>query len=446
MKPDAREVSLGILTARETPSRALSLDVIGDPRERALALDLVSTTLRWMNLIDWYLGSFSERPLKLLQPKLRNALRLGVAQFLLMGIPPYAATNSVVGCLKGKGQRAYCNGVLREMARCAGHVEVPSLDRNPLQYVSVRYSYPEWITCLLVKRFGLLDAMRYCEAGNRVPPLYLRVNVSKISRDDFLEKLVNSGYVAEIGRLPESVRVRSGGRIADIPGFQEGHFVVQDEGAMAIGLALDPRPGDTVWDVCSAPGGKATHAAALAGASGRVLATDVDPKRLEMVQDARRRLGLSNLATQVMDATVKTPETQFDRVLLDAPCSGLGVIGRNPDLRWNRRPEDLSAMATRQEALLEKASSRVKPGGVLVYSTCTISQEENEEVWLDFMERRPEFCPEDPAIGPLEDLFSKDSRFRGPGFRYLLPHISGTDGFFVAKATRTRENTRIEAF
>jgi 16S rRNA (cytosine967-C5)-methyltransferase len=445
VKPNAREVSLAILTAREDDSRALSLDAIDDSRERSFALDLVNTTTKWLGLVDWYLGSFSKRPLELLPAILRNAMRLGVTQFLLMGIPPYAAIDSVVSCLKTKGHKAYCNGVLREIARCLGHVEVPSLDRNPLQYVSVRYSYPEWIVDLLVRRFGLSDAIRYCAVQNRVPPLHLRVNTAKVSRDDFLERLIHSGYRAQIGNLPESVKVTSGGRVADMPGYREGHFTVQDEGAMAIGMVLDPRPGNTVWDVCSAPGGKATHAAALVGCSGKVLATDIDPKRLDMVHDARRRLGLTNLTIQVLDATQDVPDDLFDRVLLDAPCSGLGVLRRNPDLRWNRRPEDVPVMAARQRVLLEKASSRVKLGGVLVYSTCTITQEENEKVWRDFLERRPEFRPEDPAMDPIRGLFSEDSRFQGPGFRYLLPHISGTDGFFVGKAVKTGTNKRIEA-
>ncbi len=399
---------------------------------------MVSGCVRWLKLIDWYLKPFSKRPMSSLSPKLRNALRLGVLQLVFLGIPPHASVNSTVRCLERKGERAYCNAVLREISRRLGHVEMPSLDENPIGYLSVRYSFPKWLAQLFVKRFGLKGALLFANFSNSIPQLNLRVQTARISRSEFLKNQNARGYDAKEGKLPESVRIVTKGSVTEIPGYALGHFVVQDEGAIAVTLGLDPKAGDSVWDVCSAPGGKATHIASLVGPSGCVFATDVDSERIHMVHDTSKRLGLKNVTTQVADATTERPKMFFDKVLLDAPCSGLGVMRRHPDIRWNRRPEDIVLMSRRQKVLLKNAASRVKPGGVLVYSTCTITSEENECVWREFLAQNPMFAPCDPGAGSLQGFFVEDTEFRGDGYRYLLPHVSGTDGFFVAKAVRKR--------
>ncbi len=433
---------MGMLVAREATSQAPRLSLLEDPRDRALATELFNCTLRWIGLIDRYLKPFSKRPLYSLTPKLRNALRLGAAQLLLIGVRDHAAIDSTVGCLPKVGERSYCNGVLREMARCKGHVELPSIDGCPWGYLSARYSYPEWMSRLFLKRFGMHGAVLFCRAGNAPPPLNLRVNTLKVSRNSFLEKLQKVGYDAAKGRLPETVKVIRSRGVTDIPGYEEGEFVVQDEGAVAVGHAIGLQPGQTVWDVCAAPGGKATHAGLLVGPGGKVLATDIAESRISMVNETAHRLGLTNLETRALDATQERPEVLFDVVLLDAPCSGLGVLARNPDLRWNRRPADIPAMVRRQEKLLEQAATRVKFGGILVYSTCTVTPEENEGVWTGFLEKHREFEPQDPACQVTEGLFVGEAGFVGPGYRYLLPHISKTDGFFVARAKKMSDEGR----
>lgn len=436
MKPDAREVALGMLLARENPSRAVSYDLLESPRDRALAMELVNGVIRWQRLLQSYVSAFSNRPLKELSPDLRNALLLGAFQLLLLGTAPHAAVDSVVRHLRGKGERSYCNACLRSISRNLGHVSLPDLGTDPVRYMAERYSYPDWIPAYFAKRAGVPWALAMCRNGNVVPPVTLRVDVTKISRDDLLRRFLDAGYEAEKGRLAISLRVRRGRSVRDFPGYSEGLFAVQDEGAMVISLALDPREGHTVWDVCAAPGGKTAHLSGLVGQGGRVLATDIDENRASMIEENAQRMRLSNVDVQVMDATVKGPEGSFDRVLLDAPCSGLGVLNRNPDLRWNRRRSDIDSMAKRQKLLLDKVSSKVKPGGVLVYSTCTVTAEENESVWEGFLGDHPEFSPEDPSSCLGGHLMVRQRLFQGPGYRYLLPDKSGTDGFFVARARR----------
>ncbi len=434
MRPDAREVALGMLVAREYPSRALSYDLLQSPRDRALALELVNGTIRWQRLLRSYASAFSDRPLKDLSPVLRNALLLGAFQLLLLGTAPHAAVDSVVRHLRGKGERSYCNACLRSMSRNLGHVALPDLRSDPVRYMAERYSYPDWIPAYFVKRAGVPWALAMCRSGNVPPSVTLRVNLTKISQEDLLKRFLDAGYDAEKGQLPISLRVQRGRSVKDFPGYEEGLFAVQDEGAMVISLSLEPEKGHTVWDVCAAPGGKTTHLSQLVGQEGRVLATDIDGERASMIAENVQRMGLSNVDVRVMDATVENPEGIFDRVLVDAPCSGLGVLNRNADLRWNRRRSDIESMAFRQQLLLDKASSKVKQGGVLVYSTCTVTAEENESVWGRFLSDHPGFSPEDPSSCLGGHLMVSDRRFLGPGYRYLLPDKSGTDGFFVAKA------------
>jgi len=442
LQGDPREVAVRILTERGDASRGSYLQGLGDPRDRALVQELVSGTRKQRGLIDRHLAAFSSRPTGQLPARLLNALRVGVFQLLFTGIPAYAAVSSTVGCLSRRGERAFANGVLRAAASSLGHVDMPSLDEDPVGYAAARYSYPRWIIALFIRRFGLTGALSTCFLGNEPPPLALRVNSLLASRDQYLGMLGEAGHSAEPGAMGASVRVRGGGDVTKLPGFAEGLFVVQDEGATAIGEAVAPLPGDKVWDVCAAPGGKTTHLSELMEGQGEVLATDVDDSRVKMVNESVGRLRLENVSAQVMDATKPDWSRRFNRILVDAPCSGLGVLRRNPDLRWNRRLSDIPRMVSRQAALLESAAGCLLPGGTLVYSTCTLTEEENEGVWTAFLGKHPGLEPDDPARGSGADAAAAKlglyagPPFAGPGYRYILPHLSGTDGFFVARAAK----------
>ena len=440
MDMSPREVAVRLLSEKGGASRDRLLGALSDPRDRALAVELVSGAIKWRRLIDRELARISTRPLDRLSPRLLSALRIGVFQLLFTNMPAYAAVDSTVECLRAHGERAFANAVLRGVSRSLGHVELPSIDEDEALYGALRYSYPTWIVSTFIERFGLGDALRLLDMGNRPAQLTLRVNDLRVPVGVYLRMLRERGIEAELGVSSVSLRLKKGIDVTSLPGFREGLFAVQDEGAIAVGEAMDLSPIDEVWDVCAAPGGKTTHLAQMMGGSGYVLATDVDEERAAMIRENVSRLALGNVEVRVLDATRVRIGRLFDRVLVDAPCSGLGSIRRNPDLRWNHRPEDIPKMVERQMDLLEAAAEHLRAGGVLVYSTCTLTKAENEDVFQAFLERHREFAPEDPAgfDGQGARRLFAGPPFSGPGYRYIPPHLSGTDGFFVARAMKRR--------
>lgn len=440
----AREVVVRILEEREGASRVSDLVDEANPRDRALIRMLASGVLKERLLLDSVISCFSSRALSRISARVLGAIRVGAFELLFSRTPPYAAVDSAVECLRGKAERSFANGVLRAIARSAGHIEVPDIDAHPVRYVSLRYSHPTWIVEVFVRRFSLAGAISLCSIDNGPPGITLRVNALRSGPDAVLALLKAKCVAAAPGLLPGSVRLLAGAGVAGLPGFREGFFVVQDEGASLVSLVLDPQPGESVWDVCAAPGGKTTHMAEMMRNRGTVLATDIDAARVALVEEAASRLGLSIVRTATFDATGPAGQTglgdapAFDRILVDAPCSGLGVLGRNADLRWNRRPGDIPGMAARQNRLLRSACTRLKPGGTIVYSTCTLTEQENEQVWAGFLRDHPDYEPQDPAgrLPPYASRFLSGPPFAGPGYRYVLPQVSGTDGFFVARAVK----------
>ncbi len=269
------------------------------------------------------------------------------------------------------------------------------------------------------------------------------MNRLKTSPEELLGRLRGSGVPAEPGPLPESITLLKGAGVTSLPGFHEGEFVVQDASATLVSLTTGARPGEAVWDACAAPGGKTTHLAEMMEGSGRLVATDIDASRAGMVEEALKRTGFDFAQVLASDATQLSSESdpfrnRCDRILVDAPCSGLGVLRRNPDLRWNRRESDIRPMSERQRRLLASAKGHLRVGGVLVYSTCTLTKEENEDTWLHFLSHEGDMSPEDPAgaLAPEYARMLSGEPFAGPGYRYVLPHRSGSDGFFIARARR----------
>lgn len=412
--------------------------------DRALAELLVSGTTKWLRLIDEVVASHSNRSLLSLDPRVLWAMRLGVFQLLFLGIPPHASVSTTVDLLSHRGERAYVNGVLRAADRLRGHVELPGVDEDPVGYASCRFSYPEWIARLFIERFGLEKGLKLCEFGNRVPPITLRVNNLRTSVESLIQRFRSQGVDAEPGPVPGSVTLLKGIRVTSLPGFEEGEFVVQDASAIVVSLVVGARPGEAVWDACAAPGGKTTHLAEMMEGTGTLVATDIDASRAAMVREALGRAGFSFGHVLQKDASEPSPEggpfrQGFDRILLDAPCSGLGVMRRNPDLRWMRRESDILPMSHRQSKLLRSVKRHLRRGGVLVYSTCTLTREENEDTWLDFLRSESDMVPEDPKDALDAELarMLAGPPFAGAGYRYILPHLCGSDGFFIARARRT---------
>jgi 16S rRNA (cytosine967-C5)-methyltransferase len=409
--------------------------------DRAFATELVQGTLRWRGRIDFLLAKLLDRDLDRLEPLVATALRLGAYQIVFCErVPATAAVDESVRCIRAAGvERAtgLVNAVLRRLATEHASIELPSLEDDPAGHLTHALSLPAWLAARWLDAHGPQDAAALARASNRVPPLVARANTLRATRDALL---------AELGeRWPDAapcafardgiVLGRRGNAVLD-PAFLDGRLTVQDEASQLVVALLDPRPGEAVLDACAAPGGKATAIAERVGRTGRVLATDRNPRRLDLVRRHARRLGIENLACLQRDATRPlrdlAADAPFDRVLVDAPCSGLGTLRRNPDARWRVGPGDVARLAEAQLAILESAAGTVRPGGVLVYSTCTLLREENEEVVAAFLKRAPGFDLT-PAAGASDEV---RPLLDAEGFLRCLPHVHDTDGFFAARMER----------
>ncbi|HHY34532.1 MAG TPA: 16S rRNA (cytosine(967)-C(5))-methyltransferase RsmB [Firmicutes bacterium] len=450
----ARKVALDILCIgekrafRASPFQGKSFRAL-PPDDRALCEELVMGTWRWRNVLDSVIASWSRYPVERLETRVREALRLGVYEILFTRMPAPAAVSITVDAVgKASRQKALVNAVLRRVAEHSGHIEMPPIE-DLESYIETRFSHPRWIVRRFIDTFGERGALALASFDQRVPPVTLRTNVLKTTRDSLVDLLRKAGVQARPGRyLDMAVEVSRAGPVTDLPGYHDGLFSIQDEGAMAVSLVVDPQPGEVVWDACAAPGGKTTHLAELMGDRGLVVATDKHEEGLGLLRHSVTRLGLRNIQIVYMDVTdlgsvAGKFEGPFDRVLVDAPCTGLGVLRRRADLRWRRREKDVSAMTDIQKKILNAVAPLVKPGGVLVYSTCTLTEEENQGVFSEFLEDHPEFSPSDPRpflpASMFKDEVPPEPRYRlstGPGTVLLLPHVHGTDGFFIARAVR----------
>ncbi len=353
----------------------LSQTALSD-RDRAFTTDLVYGTVRAQRRLDDLLGHVVKRPLHRLDPPVRAALRLGAYQ-LLGDTPPHAAVAATVDAVGARSPRArgFVNANLRALTRLPQPWPEPASE-------AVALSYPDWLVERLTAELGAADARAALVAMNEPAAVTLRPNPRIMTADALAEELRAAGAEVERGRLvPDALIVRGIGDPARLDAVHEGRATPQDQGSQAVVAALAPEPGERVADLAAAPGGKATAVAERVGPEGVVVAVDVDPGRVRMIATARARLEVGQLAPVVGDA--RTPPLRagvFDRVLLDAPCSGIGVLRRRPDARWQLRPEAIDELAGLQRALLGAAAQLVRPGGVLAYSVCTVTAAETTDV------------------------------------------------------------------
>lgn len=443
--PPVREIALKALHCAETrdvpPRDAIHalFQRYGYPvRDRAFATELVYGTIRWRRRLDWMLGLLLRGKPESLTPWIRLILHMGLYQLMMMDqVPDAAATHESVQLAKRYGHAGtvrLTNAVLRTAIRQRNRLLQPAREGDPVTDLGVTHSYPDWLAKRWIERYGVESAAALMEAGNRPPPLTVRVNTSRSTPRDLAGSLALHGIQVKPGRwLDDFLSIRHTGDLHALPAHDEGLFQVQDESAGLAVRLLGPEAGETVVDLCCAPGGKTTYIAQIVGAGGRVIACDTSPHRLRRVEEHRRRMGLGQVRLVVMDG--RSPGLNFnaDRVVVDAPCSGLGTLARRPDLRWRRTAEDVDRLRGEQLALLEKGAGMVKPGGVLVYSTCTIEPVENEEVVAAFCGRQPGFRPDGPGGWPAELAGVLDSK----GRIATLPSTHGVDGSFAARLRRT---------
>lgn len=420
--------------ADQLMDRELSAGRLSGP-DRGLFAELVFGVLRRQGTLDHILSGLLAQPLARQEPQVLIFLRLGLYQLLYLDrIPESAAVNESVNLAKQILPRAsgLVNAVLRNYLRHKDSVTYPDPVAAPAASIAARHSHPAWLVKLWFSQIGEAETELLAEASSRQPPLTLRANTLATTREELLEKFAANGITAAPCRFsPFGLTVEGRHHIPGLPGFREGLFAVQDEASQLAGILLDPQPGERVLDTCAAPGGKATHLAQLMDNRGELLAMDVSGSKLPLIQEAAQRLGITIIRTRMADLlqTGAFPSDAFDRVLLDAPCSGLGVIRRNPEAKWRLTPEDITRLAATQKVMLKNAIRMLRPGGVLLYSTCSTTLEENEDVVGDFLSRHPHYVLENlnEQFPDYRELFTEEGMFRA------WPHRHGMDGFFSAR-------------
>ncbi len=402
--------------------------------DKGLLTEIVHGVVRWKNRLDWVLNGFSHGNFSKSEINVKNTLRVSLYQILFLErIPHAAAVNEGVEFIKrirGEKPAGLVNAVLRNIIRNIDGIRYPDPAEDQVQYLAVYYSHPHWLVKRWLARFGYDETQKLLTANNERAGLSLRINKLKVDPGHFL-KMLDQQQIAYTGssHIDYFVRVKTLSRIGQMDLFRNGMFTIQDESAALPCLLLDPRPGQRVIDLCAAPGGKTTNLGEMMRNEGEILAFDKYEAKVNLIRTSCDRLGLRNVSLRVADA-LSLEEAPADRVLLDAPCSGLGVLVKKPDIRWKRDVSDIMKLTQLQHDMIENAAKLVRPGGVLVYCTCTTEPEENQEIVRSFLERHPEFKLENAGDFVNHNLVNAD------GFVETFPHRQGMDGSFAARLVR----------
>lgn len=432
----AREVALNCLLAGEKQGawsdgylkNAIRQNGLSG-RDAGLCTRLVYGVLQNQMLLDWHIDRRSSVPAEKLEPAVRGALRLGLYQLLFLDrVPVHAAVNESVALTKAKSRNPRAAGLVNAVLRAVDKERGDGLPQP--EELSIRYSHPDW----LVKEFSSTlptDELEQLLAADNAPvPTVAQVNTLKTSAVDLAAELTAAGVaVTPHPWLPDCLELAETGNLDELSAFREGKFYIQDAAAKLAILAAAPKPGMRVLDACAAPGGKSFAAGIAMNGKGEIRSNDIHPHKQKLIEAGAARLGLSNIKAGVVDAKTFDPamESGFDLVIADVPCSGLGIIRKKPDIRY-KDPEPLKGLPQVQRAILETVSRYVKPGGTLLYATCTLLRRENEDVVKQFLADHGEYALETFTLpGPVGTA---------EGMLTLWPHRHGTDGFFIAKLRR----------
>jgi 16S rRNA (cytosine967-C5)-methyltransferase len=404
-----------------------------DGRDRALATQLAYGTVQRVATLDHLIATLAGRPVERLQPPLLAALRLGAFQLVFLdGVAVHAAVGESVELAKADAPRGagLVNAVLRRAAR-EGRALVEALPEATATEAALRHSYPAWIAELWFDALGAEDARALMAAGNRPAESALRANALRTTAEALAAELPVATHPAE--RLPEGLVLEGPFDAFGSPLWGQGAFMPQSRAAMAVARIVGPRPGERVLDLCAAPGGKTTHLAALMEGRGTVVAVERHPGRAEALARTATRMGAGIVEVRTGDAALPQETGAYDRVLVDPPCSDLGTLASRPDARWRKRASTPAELAGLQGAILRAGADALRPGGTLVYSTCTVSPAENEGVVEAFLAQRHDFTAEDLSASE----WSLWQHGRQPMFLQTLPHRDRTDGFFIARLRRS---------
>ena len=447
MKPKSvRKLALEILLNWEEKksdvNRILDRAICGEQLQdvdKALLTELVYGVLRWRGRLDYIIKIFS-RSRRELDNLTLNILRLGAYQLIITDkIPPYAAINESVELAKPhRGRKNFVNAVLRAIQRNQTEIKYPNKDK--IQYLSLRYSYPKWMVARWIEQHGVDWTVAFCEVSNQVAPLCVRTNTLRTNRDDLAELLKQEGVEVNYSVIaPEGLRLRKYPTLTQLSAYKRGWFQVQDESSMLTTHILDPHPEEFIIDVCAAPGGKTTHIAQIMQNRGTIFAFDISESKLSLIKENCQRIGVEIVTPMKFDASfICEPFTnKADRVLADVPCSNLGILRRHPDIRWRKTQSQIIALSELQYTILKSASSYLKPNGILVYSTCSIEPEENEQVVMRFLSEHPNFEIENvTTFLPTFNGRRSENLVSGTGYMQTYPHLHDMDGFFVARMKR----------
>lgn len=410
--------------------------------DRAFATEIVYGCIKYFIALDYLIEQYSSIKLSKISIPVLNILRMGFYQLLYMDkVPESAAVNESVklaGKFANKGAQGFVNAVLRSFLRAGRQYNLPDSNKEPIKYLSVKYSYPQW----LVKRWTELFGQEFCEnllkSGNDIPKVCIRVNRLKTDKKTLKNEFLNIGIDIEDGLyLEDALYLSNTSSIARLEPFKQGLFQVQDESSMLAVKVLDPKPGEIIADVCAAPGGKATFIAELMENKGKVIAFDIYEHKINLIKNAAQRLGIEIIDAMIRDAREKHKDIRADRVLVDAPCSGLGIIRKKPDLKYAKNEQQIKDLVNIQKQILHASAGIVRTGGVLVYSTCTIEPAENDEVADWFVKNHHNFVIDQISQYVPDKL---KPAIKNNGFMQLYPNLHGTDGFFIARFKKIKED------
>ena len=401
-------------------------------KDKALVTEIVYGTLKYKYTIDKILCNYIKKGIDKLESFVLNILRISVYQIRYLDkVPSFAVVNEAVNLTKKKsniGASKLVNGVLRSYLRdeTAKYYD----EKDNMQRLCFEYSFTKALVKLFIKQYGTETAEKILKGLNYKPDVTVRVNTLKLTYKEIWEKLIKNGYNIEEGYVcPEAIRIIKGKNIENNLLFNEGNITAQDESAMLTARTMEIKPNLQVLDLCSAPGGKTTHIAELMKNTGHILAFDVHENKLSLIKENLMRIGITNTTCDVHDATIYDPNLfeYADRVLIDVPCSGLGIIRKKPEIKWSKSLKDIKSIIEIQRKIMENASKYVKKGGILVYSTCTLNKEENEVNIEWFMDSHPEFKIEPVSYGKFDNINYSDK-----GYVTIFPN-EYMDGFFISK-------------
>ncbi len=407
-----------------------------DKRKENLIREIVYGVLENSIYIDYIISKASNIRMKKIHPNILIVLRIGIYQLLFMdNIPSRAAINENVNLAKKHGHGGsvrFVNGVLRNIDR--NKEKFMNIDeKDHGTRISIKYSHPKWMVKRWIKEYGVEFTENLCRANNQTPKMNIRVNTLKANKVKLMNSLKDYGLIIREGEYARnSLIIDNPSKITQLKEFKEGHFFIQDESSTLVGQIIDPIPGSTIIDLCSAPGGKATHLAEKMNNTGKIISKDIYEHKIKLIDENSKRLGINIIESGISDAlNIDTSLIdKGDYVLVDAPCSGLGLIRRKPEIKMNKEESHIKDLSKIQLRILNNAKKYVKSGGILVYSTCTIEKEENINLINKFLGDNPDFKP----ISISDKIKEKrDFETLDEGYMQMFPHIHNTDGFFICK-------------